>query len=90
MRDPANADRVAQDAAPTGRSPEFAKRSLKAYLDLEFWPHEKDGLGRAEIEAVGKGQKAVGNIKSEKTPVAYDQLVDTSLWRDAYKLAGGH
>lgn len=90
MRDPANADRVAQDAAPTGRSPEFAKRSLKAYLDLEFWPHEKDGLGRAEIEAVGKGQKAVGNIKSEKTPVAYDQLVDTSLWRDAYKLAAGH
>ena len=88
MRDPANADRVAQDAAPTGRSPEFAKKSLAAYIDLEFWPHEKDGLGRAQLEAVGKGQKAVGNIKADKNPVPYDSLIDTSIWRDAYKLVG--
>jgi hypothetical protein len=88
MRDAANADRVAQDAAPTGRSPEFAKKSLKAYVDLEFWPHEKDGLGRVQLEAVGKGQKAVGNIKSDKNPPAYDSFIDPSIWRDAYKLVG--
>jgi NitT/TauT family transport system substrate-binding protein len=88
MRDPANADRVAQDAAPTGRPPELAKRSLKAYIDLEFWPHEKDGLSRAELEAVGKGQKAVGNIKGDKNPPAYDSFIDTTIWRDAYKLVG--
>ncbi len=88
MHDPANADRVAQDAAPTGRSAEFAKKSLKAYLDLEFWPHEKDGLGRAHLEAVGKGQKAVGNIKGDKNPPAYDNFIDPSVWRDAYKLVG--
>jgi NitT/TauT family transport system substrate-binding protein len=88
MRDPANADRVAQDAAPTGRSPEFAKKSLAAYIDLEFWPHEKDGLGRVQLEAVGKGQKAVGNIKGDKNPPAYDSFIDTSIWRDAYKLVG--
>jgi NitT/TauT family transport system substrate-binding protein len=88
MRDPANADKVAQDAAPTGRSPEFAKRSLKEYLEIEFWPHESDGLGRSQLEAVGKGQKAVGNIKSDKNPPAYDSFVDTSVWRDAYKLVG--
>jgi NitT/TauT family transport system substrate-binding protein len=88
MRDPANADKVAQDAAPTGRSPEFAKRSLKEYLEIEFWPHESDGLGRSQLEAVGKGQKAVGNIKGDKNPPAYDAFVDTSVWRDAYKLVG--
>lgn len=88
MRDPANADRVAQDAAPTGRSAELAKKSLNAYIDLEFWPHEKDGLSRAELEAVGKGQKAVGNIKSDKNPPAYDSFIDPSIWRDAYKLVG--
>ena len=88
MRNPANADRVAQDAAPTGRSPEFAKKSLAAYLQIEFWPHETDGLGRAQLEAVAKGQKAVGNIKSDKNPAPYDSFIDTSVWRDAYKLVG--
>jgi NitT/TauT family transport system substrate-binding protein len=88
MRDPANADRVAQDAAPTGRSAEFAKKSLKEYLDIEFWPNEKDGLGRAQIEAVGKGQKAVGNIKADKNPAPYESFIDTSIWRDAYALTG--
>ena len=88
MHDPANADRVAQDAAPTGRSAELAKKSLKAYIDLEFWPHEKDGLSRAELEAVGKGQKAVGNIKGDKNPPAYDGFIDTTIWRDASALAG--
>jgi NitT/TauT family transport system substrate-binding protein len=88
MRDPANAAKVAQDAAPTGRSPELAARSLKAYLAMEFWPHENDGLDRKSIEAVVHTQKAVGNIKSDKTPVTFDQFVDTSLWRDAYKLVG--
>jgi NitT/TauT family transport system substrate-binding protein len=88
MSDPANADKVAQDAASTGRSPEFAKKSLKEYLEIEFWPRENDGLGREHLEAVGKGQKAVGNIKSDKNPPAYDSFVDTSIWRDAYKLVG--
>jgi len=88
MRNPANADRVAQDAAPTGRSAELAKKSLNAYIDLEFWPHEKDGLSRAELEAVGKGQKAVGNIKGDKNPPAYENFIDPSIWRDAYKLVG--
>jgi NitT/TauT family transport system substrate-binding protein len=88
MHDPANAERVAQIAAPTGRSPEFAKKSLTEYLQIEFWPHENDGLGRQHLEAVGKGQKAVGNIKDDKSPPAYDSFVDTSIWRDAYKLVG--
>lgn len=86
MRNPANAAKVAQAAAPTGRSTDFAMRSLKTYLDMEFWPRDKDGLSRSNIEAVGKGQKAVGNIKDDKTIASYERLVDPTIWRDAYAL----
>ena len=88
MRDPANADKVAQAAAPTGRTPDFAKKALKVYVDMEFWPHEKDGLNRKNIDTVGKIQKAVGNIKPPKEPASYERMVDPSLWSDAYKMAG--
>jgi NitT/TauT family transport system substrate-binding protein len=88
MRDPANAAKVAQDAAPTGRTPDFAMNALKVYLDMEFWPHEKDGLDRKNFDAVGKGQKAVGNIKPDKEPAPYERLIDQTLWRDAYAMAG--
>jgi ABC-type nitrate/sulfonate/bicarbonate transport system substrate-binding protein len=88
MRDPANGAKVAQAAAPTGRTPDFAAKALKVYLDMEFWPHEKDGLTRTNFEAVGKGQKAVGNIKPDKEPSPYERLVDPTLWRDAYTMAG--
>lgn len=86
MRDPANAAKVAQHAAPTGRSADFASKALKTYLDMEFWPREKDGLGQKNIELVGKVQKAVGNIKDDKQPVPYERLVDPTIWRDAYAL----
>jgi ABC-type nitrate/sulfonate/bicarbonate transport system substrate-binding protein len=86
MRDPTNAAKVAQDAAPTGRSADYAMKSLKTYIDMEFWPHDKDGLSRTNIEAVGKGQKAVGNIKDDKAIASYERLVDPTVWRDAYAL----
>jgi len=86
MRDPANEAKFAQDAAPTGRSPELALKSLKAYLAMEFWPHDKDGLTRAYIEAVGKTQMAVGNIKPGKTVASYERLVDPTVWREAFAL----
>jgi len=86
MRNPANAAKVAQDAAPTGRSAEFAEKSLKTYVDMEFWPHDKDGMTRANIEAVGKGQKAVGNIKDDKAIAPFERLIDPTVWRDAYAL----
>ncbi|HSN39614.1 MAG TPA: ABC transporter substrate-binding protein [Burkholderiales bacterium] len=86
MRDPANAAKVAKDAAPTGRSADFAEKALKTYMEMEFWPRDKDGLSQKNFEVVGKVQKAVGNIKGDKQPVAYEQLVDPSVWRDAYAL----
>jgi len=87
MRDPANAAKVAKDAEPTGRSGEIAMRALKGYIEMEFWPRDRDGLGRQNIEAVGKTQKAVGNIKGDKNPAPYERIVDTSIWRDASALA---
>lgn len=86
MRDPANAAKVAQDAAPTGRSGAIATQALKGYIEMEFWPKDKDGLGRPNIEAVGKTQKAVGNIKDDKAVAPYERLVDASIWRDAVAL----
>lgn len=85
MQNPANAAAVARHAAPTGRTADFAARALKVYLDMEFWPNEKDGLGQQNIEAVGKVQKAVGNIKADK-PAPYGRIVDPGVWRDAYAL----
>jgi NitT/TauT family transport system substrate-binding protein len=90
MHDPANAAKVEKDAAPTGRSAKLAGISLKAYLAMEYWPHEKDGLTRQYIEAVGKTQKAVGNIKPDKTVAPYERIVDPSVWRDAWALVNKH
>jgi len=87
MRDLANVAKVAQHAAPTGRSADFAAKALKVYLDMEFWPREKDGLTRNNLEVVAKVQKAVGNIKDDKALASYERLVDPTIWRDAYALA---
>lgn len=82
MRNPANHEKVAKYAEPTGRSGPIAVQALKAFIDMEFWPQDKDGLGAKNIEMVGAIQKKVGNLKAEK-PAPYDRIVDTSIWRDA-------
>ncbi len=86
MRNPANHAKVAQYAAPTGRSGDIAVQALRDYIDMEFWPKDHDGLGRKNIEVVGKIMVKVGNIKEGKEPAPYDRIVDTSIWKDAIKL----
>ena len=86
MRNPANHAKVAQYAAPTGRSGEIAIQALKAYIDMEFWPKDKDGLGAKNLEMVGNIQKKVGNIKADRMPAPYERIVDPSIWRDAYAM----
>jgi len=86
MRNPANAAKVAEDAKPTGRSAELAEQALKAYIDMEFWPNDRDGLTRKNIETVTMVMKKVGNIKADKTPAPYERVADPSIWRDARKL----
>jgi len=87
IRNPANHAKVAQHAAPTGRSGEIAVQALKDYVAMEFWPKDHDGLGRKNIELVGKIMVKVGNIKGGKQPAPYERIVDTSIWKDAIKLA---
>jgi ABC-type nitrate/sulfonate/bicarbonate transport system substrate-binding protein len=86
MRDPKNADRVAQLAAPTGRTPAEAKDSLKKYIDLEFWPKNEDGLTEKNIEAEIKTQATVGGIQAGKPVPTAESLIDRSLFRDAAAL----
>ena len=87
VAEPKNADRFAEIAAPTGRTPAEAKGALEKYLAIGFWPADNDGLERAKLEAVIQSQVKTGGIKSGKTPVSFEQLVDASLWKDAAALA---
>lgn len=87
MRNPANHAKVAQHAAPTGRSGEIAVNALKEYIAMEFWPKDHDGLGRKNIEVVGKIMVKVGNIKADKKPAPYERIVDQSVWKDANAMA---
>ncbi|MDH4191630.1 MAG: hypothetical protein OEW21_15690, partial [Betaproteobacteria bacterium] len=80
MRNPANHAKVARDAEPTGRSPEFAEKALKAYIDMEFWPNGSDGLSRKKIGVLTSILQKVGSIKPDKTPASFEQMVDPSLW----------
>lgn len=83
MRDPKNWDRVAQIAAPTGRTPAEAKDSLKRYVDMQFWPKNNDGLTEKNVEAEIKTQATVGGIQSGKPVPTAASLIDQSLFRDA-------
>jgi ABC-type nitrate/sulfonate/bicarbonate transport system substrate-binding protein len=83
MQDPKNADAVAQAASQTGHSKEVNKAALKEFLAIDFWASKDDGLPRKKLEAVAKLMKKVGAIKPDKEPVTYENLVDTSVWKDA-------
>ena len=86
MNDPKNLDKVAAAAKVTGQEPDLAKPAVEQFLKIEFWPVNKDGLDRKNVEAAIDDQKTSGNIKPDKTPVTYDQLVDPSLYKDAAKI----
>jgi NitT/TauT family transport system substrate-binding protein len=86
MRNPANHAKVAEYAAPTGRTGEIAVKALKTYMEMEFWPKDTDGLNQKNLEMVGNIQKKVGNIKADKNVAPYSRLVDPSIWRDANAL----
>jgi NitT/TauT family transport system substrate-binding protein len=86
MRDPANADKVAQAAAPTGRTPSDAKAALAEYNKIGFWPKDDFGLTQQQFDAVVNVQKRVGGIKEGATPVTFDRFANQSLWNEAVKL----
>jgi hypothetical protein len=83
MQDPKNADAVADAASVTGHEKAVSKEALKEFLGIDFWAAKDDGMPRNKIEAVAKLMKKIGAIKADKEPVAYDKLVDESVWKDA-------
>lgn len=83
LKDPKNADRVAEIAAVTGLKPNISKPALAKFLDIEFWPVDHDGLKQKNIEAVAEIQKKTGGIREGKTAVPYDKFTDASIYRDA-------
>jgi NitT/TauT family transport system substrate-binding protein len=86
MRDPKNADKVAQAAAITGRSKDEAKWAIETYLKMDFWPKDNAGLDQKNIDEIIAAQKRVGGIRADATPVAYGRFANTSIYADALKL----
>jgi len=86
MKDPANADHIADLAAPTGRTHDEAKTALAAFNAIGAWPTNDDGLDQAKLQYMIENQIKIGGIQPGKTPVTYDRLVDRSVWRDAVAL----
>lgn len=86
MREPANRAAVAKIATATGRSETEAAMALEKYVEMEFWPHDKAGLGKPNIEAVAGDQIKAGNIRAGKTVAPYERVVDLSVYDDAVKL----
>lgn len=83
MADPKNEDKVATDAAVTGRSHELAVGALRGYLKYGLWAINDDGMDKKRLEDFIAEQVKVGNIKEGKTPPTFERLVDPSIWRDA-------
>jgi len=83
MQDPKNADAVADAASVTGHEKAVNKLALQEFLGINFWATKDDGLPRDKLEAVAKLMKKIGAIKPDKEPVSYENLVDTSVWKDA-------
>ena len=86
MKDPKNADKFAEIATVTGRTKAEAKSAREKLEAIDYWPTDSDGMDRKQIEGVIAGQVKTGNIQSGKTPVAYDKLIDQSIFKDAVAL----
>jgi ABC-type nitrate/sulfonate/bicarbonate transport system substrate-binding protein len=83
IRDPKNADRVADIAAPTGLHKLVAKATIKPLLDIDYWPADNSGIDRKRLEGLTAIMKKTGGITADKEPVKFERLVDESVWRDA-------
>jgi ABC-type nitrate/sulfonate/bicarbonate transport system substrate-binding protein len=93
MNDPANLDKVAKIAKVTKRKLGDARNAVKDFVAYKYWPLDFDGLNAKrlaktiKIQAiVGKKTKGKAGIKPGKKPVAVNDLVDGSLYKEAMKL----
>jgi len=88
MKDPKNADKVAELLTVNGRPQAENRKALEGYLAIDAWPSEAndDGMDRRQLDHMIQNQVKIGGILPGKEPVTYERLVDRSLWRDAAAL----
>jgi ABC-type nitrate/sulfonate/bicarbonate transport system substrate-binding protein len=84
MNNPKALNRVAQIGMVVGHNLDVTKTALKQYLKLSWWPLNRSGLGVAPITRTVFENVKLGNI-SAGSPPKWSDIVDTSLWKAAYK-----
>jgi NitT/TauT family transport system substrate-binding protein len=84
MYKPSALNKVADIATVTGEDIDVTKSALRQYLALHWWPLNKSGLGIASITRTIYENVKLGNI-SAGNPPTWKDVVDTSLWNQAYK-----
>jgi NitT/TauT family transport system substrate-binding protein len=84
MNNPKALNRVAHIGMIVGHNLQVTTTALKQYLKLSWWPLNRSGLGVAPITRTVFENVKLGNI-SAGNPPKWSDLVDTSLWRSAYK-----
>ena len=84
INNPKAMSRVSQIATVTGHNAEVAKTALQQYIALHWWPLNRSGLGVAPITRTVYENVKLGNI-SNGNPPKWSDIVDTSLWKAAYK-----
>jgi len=83
--DPANQARVVELGRPIGHSDEVLLKSLIDFIELEFWPVDRDGLGETKMQAQLNIQVRNEDIPEERAPKLED-IIDASLYADALAL----
>jgi NitT/TauT family transport system substrate-binding protein len=84
MNNPKALNRVASIGMVVGHNLDVTKVALKQYLKLGWWPLNRSGLGVAPITRTVFENVKLGNI-SAGSPPKWSDIVDTSLWKAAYK-----
>jgi len=84
MNNPKALNRVATIGLVVGHNLAVTKTALKEYLKLNWWPLNRSGLGVAPITRTVFENVKLGNI-SAGSPPKWSDIVDTSLWKAAYK-----
>lgn len=84
MYNPKNLSKVAQFATLTGVNVNVATEALRQYLKLKWWPLNQSGLGIGHIKRTIFENVQLGNISAGAAPT-YNQVVDTSVWKAAWK-----
>jgi len=84
MNNPKALNRVASIGMVVGHNLAVTKTALKQYLKLSWWPLNRSGLGVAPITRTVFENVKLGNI-SAGNPPKWSDIVDTSLWKQAYK-----